>query len=266
MKVQIKDTVEEQENSEVSLRRGEPLTCAYIDEFAFFDEPKSRKVGSFKFKREGNISGRKFKKRTIPLLYKEAYIKNYIDKYGTHFGDCWFSKETDEYLIPVGMENDLAFLISNGIDSHLGHGLGFSTKSQKWFGWSHRAIRGFGIGSTVIPGDCAFNPSSKEEFEQNYIAFWGKDERNEDGGFTTKTLDIQRDILGSHYEETPKEKLVPGITIITETTFHGSQAGRKSYITKHWDAYPETYGKGAWTATSLEEAKQMAIDFKNGVS
>jgi hypothetical protein len=35
--------------------------------------------------------------------------------------------------------------------------IGFSEKEQKWYGWSHRAIYGFGVGSKVKKGDCAYN-------------------------------------------------------------------------------------------------------------
>ena len=30
--------------------------------------------------------------------------------------------------------------------------------------------------------------------------------------------------------------------------------------------FPDTWGKGEWIAETLEDAKQMAIDFANGVS
>lgn len=45
------------------------------------------------------------------------------------------------------------FLDKHGIKSER-VGLGFSEKEQKWYGWSHRAIYGFGIGSEVKDGDC----------------------------------------------------------------------------------------------------------------
>lgn len=31
-----------------------------------------------------------------------------------------------------------------------GTGLGFSEKEQKWYGWSHRAIVGFGVGDKIF--------------------------------------------------------------------------------------------------------------------
>lgn len=32
--------------------------------------------------------------------------------------------------------------------------VGYSSRRRKWYGWSHRAIFGFGIGSTVKATDC----------------------------------------------------------------------------------------------------------------
>jgi len=39
--------------------------------------------------------------------------------------------------------------------------IGFSIKDGKWYGWSHRAIYGFKIGSTCKKGDCHYVPMSK---------------------------------------------------------------------------------------------------------
>lgn len=36
--------------------------------------------------------------------------------------------------------------------------VGFSTKNGKWYGWSHRAICGFKIGSTCRKGDAHYVP------------------------------------------------------------------------------------------------------------
>jgi hypothetical protein len=33
--------------------------------------------------------------------------------------------------------------------------IGYAKRSRQWFGWSHRAIFGFGVGSVVRPGHCA---------------------------------------------------------------------------------------------------------------
>ena len=42
-------------------------------------------------------------------------------------------------------------------------GFGFSEEEQKYYGWSHRAIYGFGIGSKVKKGDCGFDGKLKKE-------------------------------------------------------------------------------------------------------
>lgn len=65
--------------------------------------------------------------------------------------------------------------------------IGFSIKDGKWYGWSHRAIFGFKIGSTCKKGNC-------------------------------------------------------------------------HYIPKHFG------GRGSWTAKTIADARQMAIDFAEGVS
>ena len=42
--------------------------------------------------------------------------------------------------------------------------LGFSPKTQKWYGWSHRAVYGFKIGDIVEAGDCTASSGYTEEF------------------------------------------------------------------------------------------------------
>ena len=40
--------------------------------------------------------------------------------------------------------------------SHSGASIGWNEEEKKWYGWSHRAIYGFGVGSSVKKGDCGF--------------------------------------------------------------------------------------------------------------
>ena len=42
--------------------------------------------------------------------------------------------------------------------------LAFSPKTQKWYGWSHRALYGFKIGDIVEAGDCTASSGYTEEF------------------------------------------------------------------------------------------------------
>ena len=61
---------------------------------------------------------------------------------------------------------------------------GWSDKEQKWYGWSHRAIFGFGIGSVVEEGDCAASSGWIESYLSEHPE---KDDRLSIG-FTAKTL------------------------------------------------------------------------------
>ncbi len=45
-----------------------------------------------------------------------------------------------------------AFREKHGIVSK-GSGTGFSEREQKWYGWSHRAVCGFGIGDRIFEPD-----------------------------------------------------------------------------------------------------------------
>lgn len=40
--------------------------------------------------------------------------------------------------------------------------IGFHEPTQTWWGWSHRAAYGFGIGSKVKKGDCAYREDKGE--------------------------------------------------------------------------------------------------------
>jgi len=42
--------------------------------------------------------------------------------------------------------------------------IGFCENEQKWYGWSHRAIYGFGIGDVVKEGDCTASSGWTEEY------------------------------------------------------------------------------------------------------
>jgi hypothetical protein len=69
-----------------------------------------------------------------------------------------------------------------------GHGIcsiGFCEKDQKWYGWSHRAIYGFGIGDTVQEGDCCASSGWTDEWLKDHP----EDDKGLPVGFTARTLD-----------------------------------------------------------------------------
>ena len=42
--------------------------------------------------------------------------------------------------------------------------IGFCDREQKWYGWSHRAIYGFGVGDMVSEGDCTASSGLTAEY------------------------------------------------------------------------------------------------------
>lgn len=62
--------------------------------------------------------------------------------------------------------------------------IGFSEKEQKWYGWSHRAMYGFGIGYVVKKGSCCASPGVTEEWLRDHP----EDDFSLPVGFKVKTL------------------------------------------------------------------------------
>ena len=114
--------------------------------------------------------------------------------------------------------------------------IGYCEKEQKWYGWSHRAIYGFGIGSTVKIGSCGYKPSNKKEFIESLIG-WYNDE-------------MYGEVLLTEKED--------GVQVVLDPT---QRAHGRSF-----EKYPEQWGRGEWTVETMEDAKQMAIDFAKSVS
>ena len=50
--------------------------------------------------------------------------------------------------------------------------IGYSEKDGKWYGWSHRAIFGFDIGSKVTLGDCAHTADTPEGLIEEHVKFF----------------------------------------------------------------------------------------------
>lgn len=63
--------------------------------------------------------------------------------------------------------------------------IGFCEKEQKWYGWSHRVIYGFGIGDVVEKGDSA----ATSGWTDDYLAEHPEEDKRVPVGFEAKTLD-----------------------------------------------------------------------------
>lgn len=122
--------------------------------------------------------------------------------------------------------------------------IGYCKSKRVYFGWSHRAIRGFKIGDTVKKGDDAYQPINKKDFLEECVHFW-KDK---------------------HHLET-KSKFVKGGVEISWTYNDKIQnenlRGTEGNI---FCRFPDKFGKGEWTAKTLEDCKKMAIAFAESVS
>jgi len=158
------------------------------------------------------------------------------------------SKFDDSYITHVGMEKDVKFLADREITDQLTHGVGFSPKDNKWYGWSHRAIYGFQIGSMCKKGDCHYKGDNLEVQEEDAVRFW-----NDDGHLDTKSNGIIEedgeryfDITWKYDNNVPNEKL------------RNTISGVRHHI--------KSLGRGEWTAKTMEDAKHMAQDFNEGVS
>lgn len=63
--------------------------------------------------------------------------------------------------------------------------IGFCEKENKWYGWSHRAMYGFGIGDVVKEGDCA----ATSGYIEGYLEKHPEDDVRIPVGFEVKTLE-----------------------------------------------------------------------------
>lgn len=63
--------------------------------------------------------------------------------------------------------------------------IGFNEKEQKWYGWSHRAIFGFGIGSEVKEDSCC----ASSGYVEDYIKEHPEKDLSLPVGFKAKTLE-----------------------------------------------------------------------------
>ena len=66
--------------------------------------------------------------------------------------------------------------------------IGFCEREQKWYGWSHRAIYGFGVGDVVKEGDC----TATSGWTDDYLAQHPEDDLSLPVGFEAKTLEDAR--------------------------------------------------------------------------
>ena len=122
--------------------------------------------------------------------------------------------------------------------------IGFCEKEQKWYGWSHRAIYGFGVGDSVVKGDCAYTPNDSEEMIR----------------------DLQEQYSGDCYDNV-RFDVSQNEVIVQYDKGNFKGRGYEAVINMIPPDGRETYplGRGEWTTKTLRDCRQMAIDFADGV-
>jgi hypothetical protein len=92
----------------------------------------------------------------------------------------------------VGEWKDARWLHEKGIAPEIRPGscgsvcsIGFCDREQKWYGWSHRALYGFGIGDVVEKGSCCASSGWTDE----YLAEHPEADESLPVGFKAETLD-----------------------------------------------------------------------------
>lgn len=126
--------------------------------------------------------------------------------------------------------------------------IGWSPENQKWYGWSHRAIYGFGIGSECKPGHCHYMPKDEDDFIRESIRFWSED--------------YHEDV---HFDSYGEQDGLKGVWIKWTCSSNIPNEKMRGQTDGVFSVFPDEWGKGSWTAQTLEDAEQMARDFAEGV-
>ena len=179
-------------------------------------------------------------------------------------GDIYYSKVDGSYLTRVGMENDLNYLLKLGITEQIQSRhteepttacIGFNPVEQKWYGWSHRAIFGFTIDSKCKKGNCGYFSDTKENFMEWCLSFWV------DSNYSVGD-DKAVFIKDTGWNDGP---MVDGVLVSYTYNNKVPNKALRGTVYTNFSQFPDQWGKGEWTAKTLEDAREMAVDFAKGV-
>ena len=144
--------------------------------------------------------------------------------------------------------------------------IGFSEQDQEWCGWSHRAIFGFGVGSKVKKGDCAYQANTPEGLIEQHVEFFGDISPSEEKNQKLRNeCQVLPDGSGIRIMQAPL--IIPMARSLDEAIDGLENGGGGCETVDLHEGYHEVKcGRGEWTAKTMEDAKLMAIDFAEGVS
>lgn len=186
-------------------------------------------------------------------------------------GDIWVTKDRGDYITRAGMEHKVRFLADytlSKVSSTWGSGkpinIGFSEKEQKWYGWSHRAIYGFGIGSKVSRGDCAYVGATPEDLIEDRARFFAE-LGEEKANIARAECQILPDRSGITILHAPM--VLPMVSMENlAAAINGDDVPTEQIDIRKDSWSVKKCGRGEWAAKTLEDAKQMAVDFAEGVA
>lgn len=131
--------------------------------------------------------------------------------------------------------------------------IGFCEAEQRWYGWSHRAIYGFGVGSRAKLGDAHYVENDLDVIAANAEKIFRED--------FFRNVEISKEETGVRveYEEATFE--VVG-------TAKDNGAVQVTTGEPIWESGSMFFkaGHGTWIAQTLDDARQMAIDFAEAVA
>lgn len=182
------------------------------------------------------------------IISKNFELREYSDE-NMDFGKCWMKKDSDQYFCHDGLLNDYKFLLDHDIDELIEFNLGFSSKNQKYYGWSHRAIFGFGIGYKIKKGDvCYVSETIEEEIE--HLKSWHSED-SEEINTSISDMNISNSTISFNHITKHKEP---------------SKTDKIQKISYDLSPLIGTTLSGEFEIRSLEESKEIAIRFAKEVS
>lgn len=131
------------------------------------------------------MSYNKVDKKLLSYISKIGEIR--IDKYSTsvYSGKLYVCALSQTKFLRFLADKDITHLDCLPFDNCKVASIGFSEKEQKWYGWSHRAIYGFGIGYIAKDGDSC----TTSGWTDDYLKEHPERDLSVPVGFEVKTLE-----------------------------------------------------------------------------
>jgi hypothetical protein len=197
------------------------------------------------------VVGKKVWSTSERCEYRQNYEEWTFENGDTELLDCCYTFGGDMIGIPT-MAIEICHkrkIVPQPIDdADIGTGtlcaIGKSNDDGKWYGWSHRCILGFEVGDSVYPGHDAFHPTTWTDYGMHMLV-----------GFEQQFKDKYSNFQVHEITDGP---VTLGI-LLTWNDENAETQGRFVGPPKHW-------GRGAWTAKTEEDAKEMAKDYARKVA